>query len=170
MTLPRKTSTIGTSLLGDVLVGVVDDIRREIHGTLGTRPFAVSIVTRRWSGARRGEGRATCSELILDPPPSVSRNSRDRLGPAGREASGSVTLSNVSLRYSYEELMPAVDERTEFAYKIVEAHGHRQPARWFTPAGDPVARRGDREGDASDWYLVLNETAAMGDFDGVDSP
>lgn len=170
MTNTRKTSVVGNSLLSDVLVDVVDCIRRTVHDALGTRPFKVSIVTRRWSGQRRGEGTPTVTVLTLDPTPSVSKNTRDRLGPAGREPSGSSRMTGVSLRYSMDELMPRADSRTEFAYVVTDAHGQRQRPRWFIPAGDPVARRGDQPGDGTDWYIVLNETSPMSDFDGVDSP
>lgn len=165
-----KNSRINPSLLGDALVGVVDDIRRSVHGALGTRPWKVAIVTRRWSGDTAGEGTPTVSILELDPTPNVRKNARDRLGPAGREAAGSVVLTGVSLSYTEEELQPKADARTEIAYRLTDGHGQRQKTRWFVLSATPVPRRGDNEGDCTDWYILLNETSAMGNFDGVDSP
>jgi hypothetical protein len=156
--------------LADALVDVVDDIRREVHGALGTRPWRVEIITRRWSGEERGVGTPTITVLKLDPIPRVTRVSRDRLGPAGREASGTIVMENVSLRYQEQELQPPVDARTEVAYRLTELHGQNEIARWFVLSASPIPRRGDKKGDQTDWYLLLNETSPMGDFDGVDAP
>lgn len=161
-----KNATINPDLLGDALVDVVDDIRREVHDALGTRTWTVEIVTRRWSGDERGVGTPTISVVELDPPPMVARVTKDRMGPAGREASGSVILTGVSMRYAQDELQPRVDRRTEVAYRLTEKHGQRQKPRWFVLSADPVARRTS----GTDWYLVLNETTPMGEFDGVDAP
>lgn len=165
-----KDSTLDTSKLGDKLIDVVDNVRRKIHTKLGTRPWTVAIVTRRWSGGERGVGTATVEVLELDPTPHVSRNAKDRMGPAGREAAGSLVLKGVSLRYTEAELAPKVDSRTEVAYRLTEGHGQRKKTRWFVIAASPIARRGDSPGDASDWYIVLNETSAMGNLDAVDAP
>lgn len=165
-----KNSRINPPLLADALIGVVDDIRRDIHGALGTRPWDVAIVTRRWSGDIRGEGTPSITILELDPAPNVKRNSRDRLGPGGREAAGSMVLTGVSLRYTEEELQPKADARTEIAYRLTEKHGQRLKVRWFMLSATPIPRRGDNEGDGTDWYLVLNEVSNLGNFDGVDSP
>lgn len=162
-----KDSTLDKSKLGDKLIDVVDNVRRKIHAKLGTRPWTVAIVTRRWSGEERGVGTPTINVLELDPTPHVSRTTKDRIGPAGREAAGSVILTGVSLRYTEAELTPKADHRTEVAYRLTEGHGQRQKTRWFVIAADPVARRGDTPGDGTDWYIVLNETSNMGPLDGV---
>lgn len=162
-----KNSTLDTSKLGDKLIDVVDNVRRKIHSKLGTRPWTVAIVTRRWSGEERGVGTPTINVLELDPTPNVKVSGRDRMGPAGREAAGSMILTGVSLRYTLAELAPKVDHRTEVGYRLTEAHGQRKKTKWFVIAGDPVARRGDSPGDGTDWYIVLNETSDMGNLDGV---
>jgi hypothetical protein len=130
----------------------------------------VAVVTRRWSGDINGVGTPTSTILELDPAPKVERVTKDRMGPAGREAAGSIVLTNVSLRYTEAELQPYVDQKTEIAYRITERHGQRLKKRYFVLAGTPVPRRGDKAGDSHDWYIVLNETTDMGNFDGVDSP
>lgn len=165
-----KTSEIKPRLLGDALIKVVDDVRRCVHGALGTRPYRVEIVTRTWSGIRRGEGIASDRVLVLDPIPAVVRTTKDRLGPGGRERVGGIKLEGISLRYSYGELMPKADNRTEVAWRIVELHGQRQGVRWFTPDGDPVPRRGDKPGDATDWVVALNETAPLSNLEKVNTP
>ncbi len=162
-----KNAALDTELLADALVGVVDDIRRDIHEALGTRPWAVSIVTRRWSGGERGVGQPSVTITELDPAPSVQRVTKDRMGPAGREASGNVVLTEVSLAYSEKELDPGADQGTEVAYRLTEAHGTFLKPRWFVLAASPVPRRGDRAGDNSSWYVLLNETSDVGILDEV---
>lgn len=164
-----RDSAIDRTLLADALVDVVDDIRREVHGALGTRPWAVAIITKTWQGGRRGVGHATVHVLELDPVPRVERVTKDRMGPAGREAAGSVVLSEVSLRYSEAELQPTVLDGNEVAYRLTDLRGQRQTPKWYAIAASPVPRRGDKEGDKTDWYVLLHETAAMGDLDGVDA-
>ena len=165
-----KNSTVNRSLFGDKLIDVVDNVRRKIHAKLGTRPWSVAIVTRRWSGEERGAGTPTVTILELDPAPRVQINGKDRMGPAGREAAGTVILTGVSLRYTEAELEPKIDHRTEVAYRLTEAHGQRKKTRWCVIAGGPLARRGDTPGDGTDWYIVLNESTAMSNLDGVDAP
>lgn len=164
-----KDSTIDRSLFADALIDVVDDINRSVHGALGTRPWSVSIVKRQWQGGRRGVGRATETILILDPDPRVERVTKDRMGPAGREAAGSVVLSEVSLRYSALELEPPIGEMDEVAYRLIENRGTRQSPKFYALSASPVPRRGDKQGDKIDWYILLHETSDMGPIDGVDS-
>lgn len=156
-------------MLSDALIGVVDGIRRDVHGALGTRPWAVDIVTRTWSGGKRGVGTPSETRIRLDPNPQVVRRTRDRMGPAGREADGDLVLTGVSLRYAYEELRPQPRPGQEIAYRIVDIRGQRQRPIYAVISADPVPRRGDKEGDGTDWYVVLKETTDMGDLDGVNA-
>lgn len=99
----------------------------------------------------------------------VQRVTKDRMGPAGRESEGSVVMYEVSLSYAMDELQPRnLPPGTEVGYRLVEAHGQQQRTRWFVLAADPIPRRGDKPGDRTDWYLVLNETTDMGDLDQVE--
>lgn len=164
-----KDSTIGRTV-ADRLISSVDRIRGRVHARLGTRQWRVAIVTRRWSGEERGVGHPTISVLELEPPPNVKLNTKDRLGPAGREASGSIILTEVSLSYTEAELEPKVDARTEVAYRLTENQGQRQRVIWGVLSAKPITRRGDQSGDATDWYLTLNETTSLGEQDGVDAP
>lgn len=149
----------------DSLSSSIDDIRRSIHGSLGTRTYRVQIITRQWSGERIGEGTPSKTVLELDPRPLVSRVSRDRMGPGGREATGDLVLTEVSLKYSALDLQPKVTPVTEVAYRIIDDGGQGQPDQWCVIDGDPVSRRGDRRGDNCDWRVHLRETAPMSDFD-----
>lgn len=97
----------------------------------------------------------------------VERRTRDRLGPAGREPAGSLVVYEVSLRYTEQDLQPRVERGTEIAYRITDLHGQGQPARYFVLSAAPVPRRGDKPGDRTDWYLVMNEATDFGDLDQV---
>ena len=162
-----KNSSIQRGKLSDTLIGVVDNIRRTVHGALGTRPWAVHIVKRSWSGGDRGVG--ICSEtfLELDPVPEVKRVTQDRMGPAGRESNGQSVLSKVSLRYTEAELAPVPKQNEEYAYRIRELHGQQQVDKFYVLATSPVPRRGDKPGDSTDWYILLNQTSNMGPMDGT---
>lgn len=161
------TSVIDPNLFADALVGVVDDIRGLIHGTLGTRPNRVFIVTRTWSGSLVGDGTPASVEMELLPPPMVTEAVRYELRPGGREEEGEVVLTNVSLTYSEGELAPTVpNNRTEWAYKIIEAHGQASAPRYFTLAEPPVVRRGDHADDATDWLIKLRRAQDFGAVDG----
>jgi hypothetical protein len=149
-------AVLNGGLLGDALVGVVDEIRRLIRAELGTRPYTVAIVTRRWSGARAGEGTPTETVLELDPPPMVTDLSTAvQLRPTGRDEEGDVQLTEVSLRYTRAELHPNADDATEWAYRISDAHGQGFGDEWFTVSGPPRVRRGDQPGDRTDWVVTL---------------
>lgn len=162
-------AVLDPEVLADALVGVVDDIRREIHGALGTRPYITTVVTRRWSGQRVGDGTPTDSFMVLDPPPCVDRSGGDRLGPAGRESIDTVTLTGVSLRYTEAELMPAVSPGMEVVFMLESASGGRLKQEFFTIDSDPIPRRGDRAGDGSDWKIKLREVQGFGFANGTNA-
>lgn len=158
-------AVLNDGLLGDVLVGVVDDIRREIRAALGTRPYRVAIVTRRWSGARCGEGTPTDTVLELDPAPMVTDlSARIDLRPMGRDEEGDILLTEVSLRYTEAELHPIGNDSTEWAYVIKDAHGQQIRRRFFTVTKQPDARRGDHVGDATDWAVTLKKIEPYENF------
>lgn len=161
-------SNLDTDRPFDALPSIIDDVRSTVHEALGSRTYKVEIVTRRWSSGARGVGTASEHVLELKPRPLVSRISRDRLGPAGREEAGDLRLTEVSLTYSAAELQPTVEPGMEVAYRVTDTGGQNQKPIFCVLAADPVSRRGDRKGDNCDWYIVLHETAPMTELDGVD--
>lgn len=160
---------IDPDLLGDALIGVVDDIRRDVHSALGTRPYAVAIITRRWSGGKLGLGTSTTSVLELDPTPAVDRRGKDRKGPGGREGVDDVTLTNVSLRYTMDELDPPAGGDTEVVYRIEGNSGQGTRTEFFTINGTPIPRRGDKPGDSSDWKIGLSQVQGFAPYDGTNA-
>jgi hypothetical protein len=162
------TSVINPALFADALVGIADDIRGLVHTALGTRPYAVAVVTRTWSGSLVGDGTPTSVVLPILPAPKVTvAGLHHELRAAGREEEGDVELTGVSLTYAEAELAPTVpNNRTEWAYRITEAHGQAARTRYYTLAAPPLARRGDHEGDSSDWLIKLRRVQDFGATDG----
>lgn len=160
-------SSLTRGLLGDALVGVVDQIRGKLRGALGTNPHRTAIVTRTWSGGRRGEGTPTEVVVELDPPPVFQDLAiRHVLRPGGREEEGDAILTGISLRYTEAELAPAARDDTEVAYRVTDAHGQEQKPRYFVPAAPPIARRGVRPSDATDWLITFRRVVDFGLDDG----
>lgn len=181
----RRQSRLRSDYVVDEIVDAVDDVRREVHSVLGTRPWRTFVVFRRWSGPERGIGTATMEYVELNPPPEVSMSpgdgetSTDRLGPAGREANRRIRVSKISRRYTEADLQPRADARTEIAYLFRDRDAPNPPFPtdaahradvWGVLVSTPIERLGDRRGDESDWKLTLNETTPMSPYDGVDAP
>jgi hypothetical protein len=170
-------AVLDPNLLADALVGVVDTIRRDIHGELGTRPWRVSFVRRTWSGGVVGEGNPTDSIEVLDPDPEVvfADGGSNRMSPGGVESTNKVTLYGVSLRYTMEEIYPSVlPPGVEFVYMLErqfgQAFGATEPQReFFTVTSTPVPRRGDKRNDASDWKIGLSEVEGFSLYNGSDA-
>ncbi len=155
-------SVLNSDRLADALVAPLDELRSLIHTELGTRPHRVWLVRQTWSGSEVGEGSPTRTEVEILPAPQVTYLAlRAELRPAGREEEGDVLLTCVSLRYAEPELYPSTDLRTEFAYRIDDAHGQGRASRWFIASRPPVARRGDQTGDQTDWAITLKSVAPL---------
>ena len=161
-----RHSAIDRTPLADKLVDVVDNVRRKVHRVLGTRTYVVQIITRRWSSGLVGEGTPTTYVLEIDPRPLVKRSEGDGLAPGGRENRGDMVITEISLRYSAEELQPPTPPGTEVAWRIIDMGGQRQPDMWCVLSADPVSRRGEHPGDNSDWEAKVKQTSAMTNFDG----
>lgn len=153
----------------DRLSKAIDRVRRRVHGVLGTRTYRVQRVIRSWSAGVLGEGTPSLDVLELEPRPLVELTNRDRHNPAaGRESVGDLVITQVSLSYSVDQLQPKLAPGQECAYRIIDMGGQQQPDQWAVLAADPISRRGDRQGDNSDWKLILKNTQAMGDIDGAE--
>lgn len=163
-----RHSVIDRRPVSDKLIDVVDNVRRKIHRALGTRTYRVQIVTRRWSGGDVGVGTPITTILEIDPRPLVERSEGDHLAPGGRENQGDATITQISLRYSAEELQPPIPPSTEVGWRVIDTGGQRQPDQWYVLSGDPVTRRGDLSGDSTDWKVRVKQTSPMSNFDGGD--
>lgn len=163
-----RHAVVDQKTVADKLIDVVDNVRRKIHRSLGTRTYRVQIVTRRWSGGTVGEGTPTTHILEIDPRPLVERSEGDRLSPGGREDQGDAMITQISLRYTAEELQPPTPPGTEVAWRVIDTGGQRQPDQWYVISADPVTRRGDLQQDNSDWKVKIKQSSPMNAFDGGD--
>lgn len=97
------------------LVPCVDQIR-DLYTCLGARVYEVSLVRTRWSGGERGVG---VEEVILDEPILPTPKIGDLSAMSyqtysiGSEEVGTLTVSEISARYSEDTLMGRGDGGTE---------------------------------------------------------
>lgn len=160
------------TLLADALVGVVDDVHGAVHGALGTRPYRVSVVTRRWSGSHTGEGTCVDSVMPIEPPPEVIRGGTNRFGPAGAEGKNSVTLREVSFRYVEAELYPQdnpANVETVYMLERTFGGGANSDQEFFTAENSPTPERGDLPGDRIGWLVKLHEIQGFDPVDRTDA-
>lgn len=159
-------STLDTSKLSDALVSVADDIRRALHGELGTHPYKVAIVTRRWSGLRVGVGTFEDTILELDPQPTFRKSSGYRAGPGGFEKRYDAVVTGLSLTYTESELWQKGGGNTEVVWVVEEAQGQGQETEFYT-ISNLTPRRGDLPGDDIDWRAELSTVQPLTPWDGI---
>ena len=141
-------------LIDDLVTDVIDGLRSELHPLFGVRAFNVSTVVRTWSGGSVGDGTFTDVEVVLDPQPLVHpfTSFRRDMEPCGFDDAGGVKLTEVSLSYTYTELLACpAPTGSEHLIKITEAHGQGSPVRYFVHKRQPYP---DRIKDMG-WVLQL---------------
>ena len=149
-------SNIGTSLVDDLLE-VIDELRSDLNTDMGSRAYRLYAVKRRWSGGFVGDGDYFDNEVELAPQPLVHpfKSSSDlsyNQEPCGLDEAGFIKVTEVSLRWSFEDLLACeAEEGTQHLLKITEAHGQKQPARYFSHEKPPYPDRVDTIG----WVLSL---------------
>jgi len=165
-------AVLDSELYADALVGICDTIRDEIHGALGTRPYKTSIVTRRWSSGRVGEGSYTDTVVQLKPDPEVIRSGGNRKDPGGQSGVNKATLRCVSLTYTEDELYNR--EKTpgvEVVYMLERQFGGEPNARreFFEVDNSPQPEHGGEPGDRIGWRIDLHEVESFGSLNGSDA-
>jgi hypothetical protein len=109
--------------LVDHLSPMLDRVRA-IPSRLGVQPYRVFLLTTRWSENEYGEGtESLVSETEITPPPLVELGVTIDFRPFGADCSGKLVLSQISLRYSEEELVPTVPEGTQFYFEVRRTDG-----------------------------------------------
>lgn len=140
------------------------DRGRQIDARLGFRPYQVFLVWTKWTGPERGDGnQEVVHRCQIVPTPIVQ--SMDSIskspGSAGKYPQGTVRVTEVSARYTEEQLqgrvvpdagVDQVPEPYHFFYEIVEdgRHGASPLRKRFSLSADPhldAANQG--------WQLVL---------------
>lgn len=152
------SATLGSNLV-DSLLGTVDDLRGSLNTDMGTRQWRIYVVRRVWSGPRVSEGTYTDTLTELTPQPLVSSDDRFRQSsPAGLEEDGAVTLSEVSLTYTEDELKPSPAANEEILYLLRDAHGQSIADRYFVLAEPPKPDRVNTIG----WIMRLRQVNVDG--------
>jgi hypothetical protein len=147
-------STLEDNLVDDLVGDVIDDLRAELYESMGTRQHKVSIVRRTWSGPERGEGAVVSEEVaVISPPPLFQSSTQYRLTPAGRDEQGDARLTEVSLRYSEEDLLGgSIPGNVEFFYVVEDMRGQGIAPAFYVPNGRCQT---DRE-QSIGWTVYLN--------------
>jgi hypothetical protein len=152
------SATIGSNLV-DSLLSTVDDLRGSLNTDMGTRQWRVYVQRRTYASGVVGSGAWTATEIELTPAPLVAPDDRTfNDSPGGRDEGGFVTLSEVSLTYTEDELNPPYILGSEIFYRLAEAHGQSQADRLFQLADPPKADRVETIG----WIIRLREVNVDG--------
>lgn len=142
------------------LVCVADELR-DLYTSFGLRPYVVRIIRTRWTGGARGLGEeyVTHQREIL-PTPRISDLSSltQVLHPIGLDEHGSIQLSEVSGRYTEDELRgldsdgtpPAEDEQTYYEVEFPRVDSQPGERRRFFLRSAPMY-----QSDRFQWTLTL---------------
>jgi hypothetical protein len=142
-------SVLGDSII-DSLVSVLDDLRGTVNPLVGNRQWNVAVVRRTWPSGEVGDysaGPPTLAVTTITPQPLVVQQGDEKglhyeMEAGGREERGDVTLREVSLAYSEDQLAPrGLADGVEFFYRLTDAMGQNLETRHFIPVGAPVADR-----------------------------
>lgn len=133
------TAALDSDVLVDDLLGVIDDVRGDLHPALGVRQYRVYTVLRTWSGEERGAGTFAEVESELLPQPLVEAfvdSLGGRLLPSGLDEAGIVRLRELSLTYTRAEINgPAIAPNQEWVVRLRDAYGQGEPTRDFVVKG-----------------------------------
>lgn len=116
------------------------DAIRDIYTCLGARAYQVALIVTRWSGGERGEGvEELISHKLLLPTPQIEDLSGldTQIVAIGQEEDGTVTVSQISPRFSEDELMGRELDGTP----IPSDHSFYWEIHFPTASGDGVRRR-----------------------------
>lgn len=150
------------------LVPVVDKIR-QLYTMFGINSYRVFLVHVQWSGGRIGEGQGieiAKREILPTPRVSAMSSTTEILHAVGVQEEGGITISQISAKYTEDDLMgrtpdmvepalPRTNGRgTEFFYEIVENRPSTpQPVRrMYVPNAAPALSR-----DSFQWTVSLTK-------------
>jgi hypothetical protein len=127
-------ATLNPNCLIDNLTPMIDQIRSSLYPAFGIDSFRVFTVLRTWAGQMVGEGDYTDVVNELSPPPRIEQWNGYKwvLLAAGAHEDGEIRLSEVSLTYTYKDLVGDLDpaqRNQQFFYRFTDAHGQGQEDR-----------------------------------------
>ena len=140
--------------LTESLGSTVDDLR-QLYTDFGQRPYRVFSVVEVWSGGASGRGDASIqSETELLPTPLVvdMKPVRGRSTPAGFDEAGSITIRQISPRYTEDDIralffvQPLPTDRDGFLEVRVDERDGSTRRRRFVVKGAPY-----RDAGKFDW-------------------
>ncbi len=145
-----KTFTIPTigqykKTLAAKLNGQIVDPLRDLLTQFGLRVNDVQIVTIKWTGGFRGQGRDVVERTFrLLPAPRVRglESMMETVDSVGLDEVGTITVDRISPRYTEEQLRGyetdgALPEDTEVFYEITGSYQDRAMRRRFHLSGAP---------------------------------
>ena len=151
------SAILGSSLVDD-LVPMVDELRADLHEMAGIRQYRVFLERVRWEvgtfhATHVGEGvRGRLSSEEIIPRPHVEFADTHTLTAGGLQATGTATLSEISLTYTQGELLgEPLAAWEEFQIRISDGLGQGISDRLFIPQDHPIA---DREKTLG-WTMVV---------------
>lgn len=140
------TASEYSQTLAAKLVPCVDKIR-QLNTNFGLRPYRVFLVITEWTGQRRGQGvERVLSETELLPTPKIESfaSLNLQLMSAGLEEVGDLRISEISPKYTGEQLLGRHTDNTEllknqgFRWEVVlYKQGNEPIRRSFVPKGLP---------------------------------
>ena len=142
------------SNLVDDLVPCIDELRKDLHQGMGTRPYEVCFIRRKWNGCVVGDGQYTDTVLEACPRPHVHPFSslKYQQEPCGLDEAGYVKVTEVSLSYTFHDIVACeADEGVEHLIKIQSDATHGGPPRYFVHARPPYIDKEKTFG----WVLYL---------------
>lgn len=151
MACKRKfTKLSGTQLANTFASSLIEtaDSLRDLYVQFGLRSYQVSIIRTAWTGGKRGIGTEYIKhELELLPTPKVNSFSSlsEILQPVGLDEVGSVSLSEISGRFTEDELLGrdkiglplAKDEQVFYEIHYPRSDGNPGVRRRFVVKGAP---------------------------------
>lgn len=163
---PKFTKLSGTDLsrtLASCLIPVADSVR-DIYTQLGLRTYSIKIIRTSWSGGRRGVGIEYIKEqLDVLPTPKISSMDEitEVLQPIGLDELGSIRLSEISGRFTEDELLGRIpngipidkDEQVFYEIEFPRADGISGVKRRFVPRSAPYY-----EASTLQWSVRLERT------------
>lgn len=162
MSGPAGTAVLDPNVLVDSLVTeVIDGLRGELYPEFGVRAYTVFLVTRRWTGARVGEGKYTDTavEMVTRPMVAVWDGFKYDLVTCGLNSSGNIRLTEVSLSYTFAELVgDETKPNVQAMIRIDEGQGQATPSSFWVHAQPPYI---DREKTLG-WVVWLKKFDAAG--------
>jgi hypothetical protein len=135
------TTTAAKNSLASKLMPVADSLRN-LRSKFGLRPYTVSLVRVRWSGGYRGNGvDEVVSTLQILPTPTVSGVSTmgTVVEATGTAEEGTVYVSDISGRFTEDQLSPALAQDEDMFWEVVLVQGNapRPIRRRFTANATP---------------------------------